>query len=125
MSEDTPEDTTPLLTDDRPLDTESFTRTGTCIVCEEVKEIDGETAGVCAGQVVCLDCMDAAVVFVAECLDCDWDHRCEERVTNRHHARTRVQQAGNTHESKMQLRDQSHETVWREIVRPEEEYDAE
>lgn len=120
MTENTPDDTTPLLTDDRPLDTESFTPTGTCIACRETVPVDGKQAETFASQVVCHDCMDVAVVFLAECLDCDWDYRCEERVTNRYHARVRVQQEGNAHESKMNFRDESHETVWREIVRPEE-----
>ncbi|WP_135823020.1 hypothetical protein [Halostella litorea] len=91
-------------------------RSGTCAECRETVAADGEQAGVAGGRLICRDCINAPVAFVAECLDCGWSYRCEERATNRHAAKQRVQQEGNSHEREKQtFEDESHETVWRQV----------
>lgn len=91
------------------------TRRANCAVCGEDVECDGDTAGVLGSRLLCEDCCREPVLFEAQCLDCDWDYRCEDTESNRYHARVRVQQEGNSHESRMSFEDESHETVWREI----------
>jgi hypothetical protein len=92
-------------------------RGGHCAECGEWYPADGENAGVTGGRFLCVDCCGEAVVFVAECLDCDeLVYRYSGRSSNRYDVKQRVQQEGNNHETrKAQFEDESHETVWREV----------
>lgn len=92
-----------------------MTREGTCVVCENTVAVDGVKAGVNAGKVVCILCIDEELTYRAECLDCDWTYDCTDRVTNWYHAKVRVQQEGNTHEGHAKLDGEDHETVWRQV----------
>lgn len=87
-----------------------------CAGCGELHAADGKNAGVSCGRFLCKDCSDNSVTFVAECLDCDWDYEYEDTEFNKYHARQRVQQEGNSHETRKSFDDESHETVWREIA---------
>ena len=73
---------------------------GECHVCGETVPIDGEHAMERWGDVLCRDCSDEPVVFVARCNNglCDWSYRVEENEFNRGHAETRVRQEKNRHE---------------------------
>lgn len=77
-----------------------MSETGTCHVCETQVPIDGENAVERFGDVLCRDCSDEAVVFVARCNSglCSWSYRVEENEFNRGHAKTRVQTEANFHE---------------------------
>lgn len=97
----------------------AISRSGNCAVCGDRFECDEKTAGVLGSRLLCEDCTDEPVLFQSQCLDCEWDYQCEDREANRHHARVRVQQEGNSHESRMSLDGENHETVWREIDRSE------
>jgi len=92
-------------------------RGGHCAECGEWYPADGETAGVMGGRFLCADCCGEPVVFVVECLDCEeLEYRYSGRSSNRYHVKQRVQQEGNSHETrKAQFEDESHETVWREV----------
>lgn len=56
-----------------------------CHVCGEDVPVDGEQAIERFGEVLCRDCSDNPVVFVAECTNelCMWSHRVEDREFNR------------------------------------------
>lgn len=87
-------------------------RTGHCAVCNKVVQLDGKQAAVMGGRVVCEECRDIPVAFVAECLDCGWAYRSEWHECERYVARQRVQQEANTHAA---FEDSDHETAWREV----------
>ena len=66
------------------------------------------------GRLLCGDCADKGVVFVAECLHCDWTYQHHQPEYNWYQAQVRVQQEGNNHESEQKVfEDKTHETVWR------------
>jgi len=91
-------------------------RSGTCACCGQIVEADNKTAGPFAGRFLCEDCWGEEMVFVTECLDCDWSYQAEGRQSDHHDLRIRVQQEGNSHESEMStFEDESHETVWRRL----------
>lgn len=96
--------------------TRTTQREGNCAVCGGLYEADGKTAGVAGGRFLCSECAEKPVEFVAQCLDCDWDYRCEDTEYNRYHSRVRVQQEGNSHEDRKSFDDENHETVWREAI---------
>jgi ribosomal protein S27E len=82
--------------------------TGTCHVCGDRVPVDGEQAVGRFGDVLCADCADGPVVFVAGCQSsefCDWSHRVEGEEFNRGHLRTRAQQAANRHEIETEVLD--------------------
>lgn len=91
-------------------------RTAHCAECGKEAIADGERAGVRAGRLLCSDCADRHVVYVVECLDCDFEHSCEDSAYNWYHARQRVQQEGNSHENRKQsFENENHETAWRRV----------
>lgn len=91
-------------------------RAGHCAECGDYVAADGVQSGVMGGRLICRDCSGVQVAFVVECLDCDWEYRCQDRTTNKYDARMRVQQEGNNHETEMDaFEDESHETAWREV----------
>jgi hypothetical protein len=92
--------------------TDGGQRSGHCAVCEDIVPVDGEQAAVMGGRVVCEDCRDEPVAFVAECLDCGWAYRSEWHEYERYVARQRVQQEANIHAA---FEDRDHETAWREV----------
>lgn len=55
------------------------------------------------GEEYCGDCLDETVVFVAKCEPCGWSYECGETVFNRSHARVRVQQEVNNHNSRKRV----------------------
>lgn len=73
--------------------------TGTCGVCDEQVQIDGEQAIERFGDVLCADCAGKPVAFEAECRNqfCDWEHRVESTEFNRGHLKTRIHQEKNHH----------------------------
>lgn len=97
----------------------SDVETGTCRLCDESYPLDGEQAVEHFGTVVCADCVDESVVFVAECSNqfCDWTHRVEDTEFNRGHVKTRAQQEANNHERWKRVfeDDPMHETTVREV----------
>jgi len=78
-----------------------------CHVCESGVTLDGEEAIERFGDVLCRDCADYPVVFVARCNNgfCDWSYRVEEAEFNRGHAKTRAQQEANSHENRKEMFD--------------------
>lgn len=87
-----------------------------CAECGQFHEADGETAGVSGGRFLCIDCTGEPVVFVGECLDCEWSYRKSGRSSNRYAVKQRVQQEKNSHETRLgTFEDESHETVWRAV----------
>lgn len=91
-----------------------------CAQCGEFWPADGQEAGICAGRFLCHSCAAEYVVYVGECLDCGWEFECRDRESNWFHARTRVQQEGNNHETRVAFDDETHETVWRVVDGGEE-----
>lgn len=75
--------------------------TGRCHVCGEETPVDGENGIERFGNVLCRDCSDEPVVFVARCSNglCPWSYRVEENEFNRGHAKRRAQQEANWHEN--------------------------
>lgn len=94
--------------------------TGDCHVCGETVPLDGETAIERFGDVLCRDCSDKPVVFVAECTNglCGWSYRVEEDEFNRGHADTRVRQEANSHQKRKRVFDDdpTHKTEVREVL---------
>jgi len=72
-----------------------------CHVCSSDVPVDGEHAMERFGNVLCRDCSDEPVVFVARCTNgiCSWSYRVEENEFNRGHAETRARQEANQHQS--------------------------
>lgn len=100
----------------------SDSRGAHCAECGEWFPDDGETAGEMGGRFLCIDCTGEPVVFVGECLDCNWSYRYSGRSSNRYAVKQRVQQEKNNHETtKREFEDESHETVWREVEPNERE----
>lgn len=83
---------------------------GTCHVCDEAVPVDGEQAIERFGEVLCRDCTDEPVVFVAECEAglCGWSYRVEQTEFNRGHAKMRAQQEANSHETERRVFDGEH-----------------
>mgnify|MGYP006283789737 FL=1 len=97
-----------------------------CHVCGDHVPVDGENAIERFGDILCRDCSDEPVVFVARCNSglCPWSYRVEETEFNRGHAETRVRQEANSHEKRKRVFDDDpcHNVDVREI---ETEADAE
>lgn len=91
-----------------------------CHVCGDEVLVDGKHAMERFGDVLCRDCSDEPVVFVAECTNglCTWSHRVDETEFNRGHAKTRAQQEANNHQTRKRLfeDDPTHKTEVREIT---------
>jgi hypothetical protein len=92
-------------------------RDGThCAECGDWYPDDGETAGVMGGQFLCAECCGVSVVFVGECITCDWSYRKAGRRSNRYSVKQVVQQEKNNHETeKKHFEGERHETVWRRV----------
>lgn len=84
---------------------------GTCHVCGKEVPVDGEQAIERFGKVLCRDCADEPVTFVAECeaAFCDWSYRVDETEWNRGHAKVRAQQEANHHENSKRVLRGEHE----------------
>ena len=79
-------------------------------LCGDTVALDGEEAMRRFGNVLCRDCADEPVVFVARCTGgfCGWSYRVEETEFNRGHAETRAQQEANHHERFKRVIDGDH-----------------
>lgn len=95
---------------------EATERGASCAECGNHAELDGENAGIRAGRLLCRKCADRDVVYVVECVDCDWEYAFRDFMFNWYHTRQRVQQEGNSHEDRNRVfEDEKHETVWRRV----------
>ncbi|ELZ96630.1 hypothetical protein [Haloferax sulfurifontis] len=90
------------------------TRGAPCANCGDYAPFNVGRAGPRSGKMLCDDCADDSVAYIVDCLDCEWSYTCEEPRYNWYHAKIRVQQEGNTHETEQRVfENESHETVWR------------
>jgi hypothetical protein len=85
----------------------SDTETGECHVCETSVPIDGEQGIRRFGNVLCRDCSDKPVIFVARCENglCSWSYRAADTEFNRGHAKTLAQQEANSHQKRKRMFD--------------------
>lgn len=96
--------------------TEFTERTGHCARCETEIVVDSRRNGARAGRLLCEDCANASVTYIAECLDCGWTYSVDGKEYEWYDCQMRVQQEGNSHEDeKRVLGGESHETVWRRV----------